>query len=128
VACIIAPHRAIVHRYPVDCWRFNADGFIALAKYNRLSLLHAHHNRYPQGKEAEFIDGGVGDDAMLVARKDYSGPARLIDLQKHGEYVLNPVDLDDISGGLIAYQAPRQPLTMPARIYRKIGRIAGFII
>jgi SAM-dependent methyltransferase len=36
---LIAPSRGPEHRYPVDCWRFYADGFTALAKYGRMDLL-----------------------------------------------------------------------------------------
>ena len=44
--CIIAPNGFEEHRYPVDCWRFN-DGMIALARYCKLELIHAHTNAAP---------------------------------------------------------------------------------
>jgi SAM-dependent methyltransferase len=39
---LIAPSRGFEHRYPVDCWRFYADGFRALAKYGNLEMLEVH--------------------------------------------------------------------------------------
>ncbi|HEV3409122.1 MAG TPA: methyltransferase domain-containing protein, partial [Chthoniobacterales bacterium] len=39
--CIIAPAAGPEHRYPVDCWRFFADGLRAVARYAGLKVVHA---------------------------------------------------------------------------------------
>lgn len=45
--CIIAPRGFGFHRYPVDCYRFDVDGMVALARYCNLKPLHASTNRAP---------------------------------------------------------------------------------
>lgn len=30
IAVIVAPHRQRIHRYPIDCWRYNPDGMRAV--------------------------------------------------------------------------------------------------
>ena len=36
---LIAPSSGFIHRYPVDCYRFNPDSYTALAKYAKISLI-----------------------------------------------------------------------------------------
>ena len=66
LCCIIAPSGGIIHRHPVDCWRFLPDGFIALAK---------HANLEPLVSELQWETGVCGEDAAgsadltLIARK-----------------------------------------------------------
>lgn len=38
-ACILAPHTIGEHRYPVDCYRYFSDGFRALAKWAKFSVV-----------------------------------------------------------------------------------------
>ena len=59
LAVIIAPSGGFEHRYPLDCWRFYRDGFVALAKYVGCDLIDA------------FTDWGNYDweDSILVVRK-----------------------------------------------------------
>lgn len=59
LAVIIAPAGGYEHRYPVDCWRFYADGFTALARYVGCDVVDV------------FTDWGNGDweDSILVAQK-----------------------------------------------------------
>lgn len=38
--CLIAPSKGEYHGYPLDCYRFSADGFRALAKYVNFDVLH----------------------------------------------------------------------------------------
>ena len=56
--CIIVPSDGQVHRYPVDCWRFNRDGLIAMAKWGELQVLKAEVTNHSEWK-----------DAILIARK-----------------------------------------------------------
>jgi hypothetical protein len=59
VAAIIAPSNGVEHRYPVDCWRFYRDGFVALASWVDCEVLDV------------FTDWNraVWADSVLVARK-----------------------------------------------------------
>lgn len=59
LATIIAPSGGFEHRYPVDCWRFYRDGFVALSAYTGCELIDA------------FTDWGNLDweDSVLVIRK-----------------------------------------------------------
>jgi SAM-dependent methyltransferase len=80
--CIIAPNGFGEHRYPVDCWRFFTDGMIALARYYKLEIMHAHTNSAPSFENHEWYSEDCGD-SMIIARKPYSGEARVIDLNKY---------------------------------------------
>ena len=70
ICCIIAPSGGHEHRYPVDCWRFYADGFSALARYARLIPLEVA----TQWSDLPEYDEGtnVWHDSVLIAQK----PAR----------------------------------------------------
>lgn len=45
---VIAPSNGIVHRYPVDCWRFYPDSWKALERYARR-----------MGYEVELLESGI---------------------------------------------------------------------
>lgn len=71
--CIIAPNGFYEHRFPVDCYRFFTDGMVALARYTGIETLHAHTNCAPSSEDHDWhLDNG--EDALLVAKKHYSGP------------------------------------------------------
>lgn len=55
---IIAPSTGPVHRYPVDCWRFYADGMQALAEYVNFEVI-----------KSGVQQGGMWNDAYLAAKK-----------------------------------------------------------
>ncbi len=74
--CVIAPHGFKEHRHPVDCWRFLTDGMIALARYYELEILHASTNKAPTMRDKNWFSM-YSDDSILVARKDYSGNAKI---------------------------------------------------
>lgn len=94
--CIIAPQGFNEHRYPVDCYRFFTDGMAALARYCQLEILHAHTNKGPEGVEGWHSDSCA--DSMLVAKKTYSGRAKLIDPLT---YTCTPPDHSALNGGLV---------------------------
>lgn len=66
LAFVIAPGRGVVHRYPLDCWRFFPDAWHALCQYTGLELV-----------ETFFEDGGnpkaepslMWCDSCVIARK-----------------------------------------------------------
>jgi SAM-dependent methyltransferase len=95
--CIIAPNQVHEHRYPVDCYRFYTDGMVSLARYVRFEVLHAHVNRAPTVEHLEWFTE-VHADAMLVARKPYTGPAQIVDLRT---YVCKPMDPDAVGNPLV---------------------------
>jgi SAM-dependent methyltransferase len=100
--CLIAPNGFIEHRFPVDCYRFFSDGMIAMARYVQLD---------------------VEADSILVAQKNYSGEARVIDRKT---YSCTPAIQQDFLGELKTYQKSKdnaiQKLLM--KLYRK-AKILG---
>jgi SAM-dependent methyltransferase len=98
--CIIAPNGFEEHRYPVDCWRFFTDGMIAIARYYQLEILNAHTNAAPTAQDIDWYSSDCAD-SMLVARKKYSGSARIVDLNK---YECIPGDQQAVGGGLVPYR------------------------
>lgn len=71
--CIIAPRGVGRHRYPIDTYRYDADGLAALAKYANLIPLHISMNEAPANAPITWF--GTAADCMLIARKpeNYSG-------------------------------------------------------
>lgn len=121
ILCIIAPNGFAEHRYPVDCWRFFTDGMIALARYVNLDVLHAHTNSAPSKDNKEWYSA-TNADAMLVARKPYSGKPVLVDL---GRYKCTPADPRAVGQGMVPYVAHVNGIVH--RIYHRIGRSIGVI-
>ena len=69
LCCLIAPSGGPEHRYPVDCWRFYPDGFMALARFASLEVLEV----YSQNGTTGHPDGSdVWRDTVLVCRKPAS--------------------------------------------------------
>ena len=67
ICCIIAPSGGYEHRYPVDCWRFYADGFVALCKFARLELREVYVSHGGEGRYTDESD--IWKDAVLVCEK-----------------------------------------------------------
>jgi SAM-dependent methyltransferase len=93
--CIIAPRLQTYHRYPVDCYRFDTDGMVAIARYGNLTPIHASTNMAPP--EAPLSWYNTNGDAMLVARKpeDWCG---LLNIR---EYSFEPADVDALATGFL---------------------------
>lgn len=73
ILILIAPNHFPYHSYPVDCWRFEVDGMVAISRWAGLEPLHATAGLLPQNfspMAPEFFS-----DAVLVARKpkDWKG-------------------------------------------------------
>lgn len=74
LCCIIAPSGGFEHRYPVDCWRFYLDGFVALAKFSKLEVVEVYSQTEPTG----YPDGSdQWQDLVMVARKPINTGIRL---------------------------------------------------
>jgi SAM-dependent methyltransferase len=67
LCCIIAPWTGPVHRYPLDCWRINCDGMLAIARYARLEVLEAWTQTADSPKYD--ADSNQWHESILVARK-----------------------------------------------------------
>jgi len=98
LACIIAPRGHALHRHPIDTYRFDADGMIALARYANLTPLHASTNLAPPGAGREWY---AGNDSMLVAEKplDWAG---MVD---PALYEYREADLQALATGMLAQNA-----------------------
>ena len=111
--CIIAPRGFGRHRYPVDCYRFDTDGMVALAKYANLKPLHASMNLAPAGASpAWYSANDITADAMLIAEKptDWSG---MIDPRT---YVFEQNDLETLATGFIEMpKVPDTPSNIPVK-------------
>lgn len=94
--CIIVPRNAPIHRYPVDAYRYDTDGMIALARFGGLTPLHASTCLAPPGSSIEWYDNFNGD-SMLVARKprDWSGFA------SPESYTYSPADVESLRTGFV---------------------------
>jgi len=66
ICCLIAPSAGPEHRYPLDCWRWYADGAQALARYADLDVVEAYtfHDETDSSGAAN-----VWHDTVLVATK-----------------------------------------------------------
>ena len=99
--CIIAPNGFEEHRYPVDCWRFFTDGMIAMARFYKLKLIHAHTNAAPKLENESWYSIDMAD-SMLIAKKEYSGNAQNVDIYA---YECEPTDHERVNDGFISYKA-----------------------
>lgn len=91
--CIIAPRGFNRHRHPVDCYRFDADGMIAIARWCNLHVLHASTAMAPDGAPSDWNSRG-SEDSLLVACKpyDWRGPV------DPGSYVFVAPDIKRTAG------------------------------
>jgi len=117
ILCLIVPNGFEEHRYPVDCYRFFADGMIALARYTSLEVLHAHTDRQPTPASTEWHQTGC-EDSMLIASKPYSGDTVILDFQS---YKCVAANLDELGKPLQAYRS--KPNEILHKAYCKIGRM-----
>jgi SAM-dependent methyltransferase len=95
--CIIVPSMQGLHRYPVNCQNYFADGLIAMAKYAGLNIIHASTNYAPSGSSIEWYDAGA-QDSILVAKKPVDW--RLDGFDKIN-YHCEPADLEELATGFV---------------------------
>jgi SAM-dependent methyltransferase len=66
VVAIVAPSKGVVHRFPLDCWRFYPDSWSSICHYVGLELVEG----FTEPTSWRFvIPGKYWGDAMMVARK-----------------------------------------------------------
>ena len=96
ILCLIVPRTHGRHRFPVDCYRFDTDGVIALAKYANLEILHASCDKAPPGASDDWY-ATDGEDTMLVAKK----PMKWKGLIDPKEYRFSQNDLEKLLTGFV---------------------------
>lgn len=94
--CIIAPRLQTPHRYPVDCYRFDTDGMVAIARYGNLVPIHASTNMAPIDAPLSWYN--TNGDAMLVAQKPHSWDGML---NPRG-YAFAPADVESLATGFVS--------------------------
>lgn len=99
--CIVAPRGFARHRYPVDCYRFDADGMTAIARWCNLEILHVSTDMAPPEAGSDWHIEGC-EDSLLVAKKpeDWHGSI------KSTEYVFTPPPEDEPRGNFAPIPAP----------------------
>ena len=95
--CIIVPRGFVRHRYPIDCYRFDTDGMVAIARYCNITPLHASSNLAPIGAPWKWYSN-YDADTMLIAEKpmDWSG---MLDIST---YVFEEPDIDKLATGFVS--------------------------
>jgi SAM-dependent methyltransferase/peptidoglycan hydrolase CwlO-like protein len=63
--CIIAPSGGEEHKYPLDCYRFYADGMAALARSSGLAVLEV---------QTDYVYDGVPPDSILYLKENTGAP------------------------------------------------------
>lgn len=118
LVCIIVPRLQARHRYPVDTYRYDVDGLIALARYAALEPLHVSMNCGPKGCPKEWYN--KNGDALLVARKPDSWSG-LVDVTS---YTCIPSDLDQLSAGFVEFNEQAYKMSFPAYLEKRIITLA----
>jgi SAM-dependent methyltransferase len=66
ICCLIAPSGGFEHKYPVDCWRFYPDGFLALSRFAGFTTLECFYRT----ESSDYSDdSNLWQDTVLVAQK-----------------------------------------------------------
>ena len=77
---------------------------IALARFYKLEIKHAHTNSAPTIEDHEWYSENCGD-TMIIARKPYSGEPKVIDLEN---YKCIPENHQKINNGMKNYQTYKE--------------------
>lgn len=72
-ACILAPNSIYEHRYPLDCYRYYADGFQALAKWAGLTVIDVTVSGIPDEDASQEWTSEGFNDTMMVLVKPFKG-------------------------------------------------------
>ncbi len=98
--CIIVPRGFVRHRYPVDCYRFDTDGAIAIMRYIQCVPLHASTGLAPQGLgiDNDWYGDEQGDDTFFICKK----PKNWKGILKPEDYVFEEADLEALKTGFIS--------------------------
>lgn len=111
--CIIAPRGFERHRYPVDCYRFDADGMVAIARFCGLTPLHASTDMTP---DKTWRDWHLEkqEDAFLIARKPHNWQG----IVNAANYVFKPADMEKLAGNFVKCEKFATPPVLPLMEHR----------
>ena len=79
---------------------------VASARYFELEVIHAHTNTAPNKNDHEWFSKDEAD-SMLIAKKNYRGRARKINLK---DYKCSPVDQQEARGTMYTYSEYRKEM------------------
>ena len=88
LCCIIVPSKGPVHRNPYDCYRFNEDGVISLAKYVKFDILES-------GTTQEQNSHPWYDSYIIAKKPEKDSPAdlknRMDDIEQKMDLILEKI-------------------------------------
>ena len=123
LVCIIVPRYAHRHRYPLDCYRFDVDGMVALDKWTSLEVLHASSNLAPPNAPFEWY-GKVDTDSMLVARKGMEWRG-LLNIE---DYTFSVPDIEDLAGGMLELKEQAWEYRIKYKLAQTKYRLLKFLL
>ncbi len=85
---ILAPQGIKYHPYPTDCYRYFADGLVALARYSNIDVLHASTNMAPYGAPHEWYSL-TRADSFLIGQKPLDAKPSTVAVES---YTFTPFD------------------------------------
>ena len=97
--CIVVPRQQDRHRYPVDTYRYDADGLAALAKFGNLVPEHISMNEAPINAPCSWFSHY--GDCFMVARKPENWPG-MLDVK---EYTYTPWPIEKLRTGFLTEDA-----------------------
>lgn len=116
---LIAPSAGGIHRHPVDCYRFNPDAYVALAKFAKCKLVDVWHDRR-----------GVWRDLVGVFSWQENREPRLAKIVEDLPVApprIKRIPEQEIIGGVIHYREVLQQIheTIEVDLYLEIGVNSG---
>jgi SAM-dependent methyltransferase len=119
--CVIAPSMSPLHRYPVNCQNYFADGMIALSRYAGLHVLHASTNYAPVGAPPEWYS--YIQDTICIAKNPADWKADAFDKLN---YTCKSADLEKMATGLIPIE--KQPWYKKWLMKRRIKQYLKYML
>ena len=104
--CIVCPRGFQRHRYPIDCYRFDADAMVALARYTNLNILHASTDMQPEGETNPDWHIENCEDSMLIAQK----PQEWVGILEPSKYVYHDYDITKFQKNFVICPPPPQKI------------------
>lgn len=128
---IIAPGRGVVHRYPLDCWRFFPDSWHALCQYTGMELLETY---FEDGGDRHIEPSLMWCDSCVIAKKpEFHSPdarkafdAQLVRIASTAVPQLSIPEESEVRGPAMSHYLSQQHYrsNVVARIQTKVRKIA----
>lgn len=130
VVAVVAPSAGDVHRFPLDCWRFYPDAWLAVCAFVGLEVVESYVEARTNRK---MTDGLMWRDSFVVARKPVlTGRARDDHAQRLEKIVATrcpspvPVAPESLIGPAIsAYERSQERSRREVLWYRARRKMAG---